>query len=175
MDKKLALSQDILELLKDSIREVYQNENDYFKIVNGQHRHERQIVFRIAHVLANKIEGEKILIGEKGKIFVDFEPNRCNGRIKEKLAKGKRIIPDLIIHVRDETGYLVAEFKYGYADATNDYEKLHALTRCGDNDEMANENCPNYKLGVFIRLKNSWAEYTLFKDGEIVSPENKRI
>lgn len=174
MYEKLSLLQNILELLQDSIREVYKNEHDYFKIANGQHRHERQIVFRIAHILANKIEEAKKLIGEEGKIFVDFEPNRFGNKVK-RTPDGKTIIPDVIIHERKGNGYFVVEFKHEGLDEKHDFKKLKQLTTPKEEREEDWKKYPFYKLGIFVRLKDSDTEYTLFKNGEVILPQERKI
>ena len=156
-----------LEQLKKSIQELYKTEKNYFTPVEGR---ERSIVFRIAHILANKIELDKNL--NTNDVFVDIEANRCNGDIK-RINLLHVIRPDLSVHKREGTGYLVVEFKCGNESEKDDYVKLRALTK--EKDEFYSDYSPTYKLGAFIRLKNSGVEYTLFKDGEIVRPEKQKF
>lgn len=149
---------DILEYLKASIVDVYKSEGDYFNSVKGR---ERSIVFRIAHILANKIEG-------KDNIFVDIEANRCNGYVKRN-AEEHTIYPDLIVHKRDGKGYLVAEFKCGNYSSRKDFAKLELLTMDKKEHQYLKRDVPTYQLGVFVRLKNDEVEYTFFRNGK----ENK--
>ena len=140
-----------LEALLDAIKFVYSHSGEYFRSTSGR---ERSMVFRIAHHLANKIEGEGV--------FVDLEPTKCNGINKtcqyEDENKEHRIIPDLIIHRRIRPGYLVAEFKCSPDNWEHDYDKLEKLTTTlaqRRNDTNATyTGTPYYELGVFVYLKN---------------------
>lgn len=135
--------------LFDSIKEFYDKEKNYFYPVEGR---ERNIVFRIAHKLASKIED--------GDIFVDCEANRCNGHSKimpsnnilQKLIKTEFITPDLIIHKRNGKSYIAVEFKTSKRDMKHDYEKLAFLT--ADKGTYLNQGFPTYDLGVSILLGN---------------------
>ena len=92
----LSYANELFNAIDDFYKTV--DEHEYFTEVEGR---ERGIVFRIAHILANKIE-------EKG-VYVDCEANRCNGHSKimpsnnilQKLIKTEFITPDLIIHKRN--------------------------------------------------------------------------
>lgn len=150
----------ILEYLKTSIRDVYKTEGSYFDSVRGR---ERSVVFRIAHNLANRIEG-------KENIYVDIEANRCNGDVKRN-TEGNTIFPDLIVHKREGTGYLVAEFKCGNRNASKDFAKLELFTMDKRMYRNLNKFCPTYKLGIFVRLKDNEVEYTLFENGEKIKTE----
>ena len=149
----------ILECLKTSIRDVYKKEKDYFTPIRGR---ERDIVFRIAHILANKIEKNR---ENTEHIFVDIEANRCNECIKTNI-QGEKIVPDLIIHVRNGTSYVVAEFKCSARDETEDKKKLKDMTTVEKSREQEDSKCPHYDLGVFIHLMDEEVEYTLFENGK---------
>lgn len=144
-----------LEALIAAIKFVYEYSDGYFKTTEGR---ERSMVFRIAHHLANQIEGEGI--------FVDIEPTRCEDDVKRMSAiktneTGNKIVPDLIIHKRKSTGYLVVEFKcyYDIYGRQNDFNKLVYLTKKG--------NRPHYKFGIFVYLTNKFEniEIHIFTDG----------
>ena len=144
-----------LEALIEAIKFVYERSDGYFKTTEGR---ERSMVFRIAHHLANQIEGEGL--------FVDIEPTRCEDDVKRMLAIktneiGAKIVPDLIIHKRKSISYLVAEFKcyYDSDDWQKDFDKLVDLTKKG--------NIPHYEFGTFVYLTNKFEniEIHIFKDG----------
>ena len=142
-----------LVALVDAIKFVYNNSDGYFKSTSGR---ERSMVFRIAHRLANQIEGEGV--------FVDIEPTKCNDACKvchcEEDDEEHRIVPDLIIHHRNRQGYLVAEFKCSPDNWDHDYEKLINLTKTNHR--------PHYELGIFVYLSNhiNKVQITVFARGE---------
>ena len=151
----------ILEYFKTSIMDVYKKEKDYFTPISGR---ERDIVFRIAHSLANKIEGNE-------NIYVDIEANRCNGDVKRNTER-KTISPDLIIHKREGTGYLVAEFKCGNNNnPKKDFAKLELLTMDKKEHPNLKGDAPTYLQGVFVHLKENEAQYTLFENGKEIKTE----
>ena len=69
--------------LFNAIDDFYKTEDEYkyFAEVEGR---ERGIVFRIAHILANRLE-------RKYNVYVDCEANRCNGEVYFRYWK--RIFP----------------------------------------------------------------------------------
>lgn len=152
-----------LEALVDAIKFVYNNSDGYFKSTSGR---ERSMVFRIAHRLANQIEGEGV--------FVDLEPTKCNHACQicqpKEDDEGHHIIPDLIIHRRIRPGYLVAEFKCSPNKWEHDCDKLKDLTtpHIKRNDIDHPRNTPHYELGVFVYLSNRPKEVqiTVFARGE---------
>ena len=158
---------EVLSILKTTIEEFYKNEKDYFSFVRGR---ERSIVFRIAHKLADKIENEIKLAENNELIFVDIETNRCNGKIKRN-SIGDIIRPDLCVHKRNGTGYLVAEFKCCNTSSVNDFTKLELLTLPKEKYTNLNRCCPSYQLGVFVRLKDNEVQLITFKDGKEVGRE----
>ena len=145
-------SLDYANELFDAIDEFYKTEDDYFAKVDGR---EQSVVFRIAHILANKI------CLERNEVFVDCEANRCNGDSKrvpansfwKELLKAEFITPDLIIHKRNGKSYIAVEFKTSKRDMKHDYEKLAFLT--ADKGEYLNGSFPTYDLGLSILLGNN--------------------
>ena len=131
--------------LFNAIDEFYKTEDEYkyFADVKGR---ERGIVFRIAHILANRLES-------KHNVYVDCEANRCNGEVKS-IDICKPIL-DLIIHKRNSTSYVVVEFKVSenIEALEHDYEKLEYLTNDNRN-ENSKINSPTYDLGLSILLRN---------------------
>ena len=129
--------------LFNAIDDFYKTEDEYkyFAEVEGR---ERGIVFRIAHILANRLE-------RKYNVYVDCEANRCNGEVKS-IDICKPIL-DLIIHKRNSTSYVVVEFKVSenIEALEHDYEKLEYLTNDNRN-ENSKINSPTYDLGVSILL-----------------------
>ncbi len=128
-----------LKALVESIKFIYNHSGDYFVSTEGR---ERSMVFRIAHRLANKIEGKY------EDTFVDLEPTRCEGDVKRN-ENGKPIRPDLVIHKRVDTGYLAVEFKCYKRETewSKDFKKLEYLTSKYSN--------PHYELGAFVYLTNN--------------------
>ena len=149
-----------LKALVESIKFIYNHSGDYFVSTEGR---ERSMVFRIAHRLANKIEGKY------EDTFVDLEPTKCNGRCKtcrhEHDGKEHRIYPDLIIHQRNITGYMVVEFKCSEQKWEHDENKLKCLTTPKENN---NRSTPFYKLGAFVYLANELQdiEIHIYKNGK---------
>ena len=116
---------EIFEQLRKAIKYVYRNEHEYFRTTDGR---ERSMVFRIAHRLANQLERER---GEnKEKIFVDIEATRCE-QCSKRDSDGNIIIPDLIVHLRDGTSYLVVEFKCGNREEDGDIRQKIDLNNAG--------------------------------------------
>ena len=144
-------SLDYANELFDAIDEFYKTEDDYFAKVDGR---EQSVVFRIAHILANRLE-------RKYNVYVDCEANRCNGDSKRvpansfwrELLKAEFITPDLIIHKRNGKSYIAVEFKTSKRDMKHDYEKLAFLT--ADKGEYLNGSFPTYDLGLSILLGNN--------------------
>ena len=128
--------------LFNAIDEFYKTEDEYEYFVKVDGR-ERGIVFRIAHILANRLE-------KKYNVYVDCEANRCNGDVK--CIDICKPILDLIIHKRNSTSYVAVEFKTSKRDIEHDYDKLKELTSYKDED--SNENSPTYDLGISILLGN---------------------
>ncbi len=149
-----------LDDLIDAIKFVYERSDGYFKTTEGR---ERSMVFRIAHRLANQIEGEGL--------FVDIEPTRCNGIKKtcqhEDDNKEHHIYPDLIIHKRNAEGCLVAEFKCSTDRWEHDEHKLECLTTPRLQRENRSISTPFYRYGAFVYLTNKFEniEIHIFKDG----------
>ena len=141
---------DYANILFDAIKEFYEKEKDYFYPAEGR---ERGIVFRIAHILSNRLEN-------KYSVYVDCEANRCNGDSKRvpansfwrELLKAEFITPDLIIHKRNGESYVAVEFKTSPRNMKHDYEKLAFLT--ADKGKYLNGSFPTYDLGLSILLGN---------------------
>lgn len=144
--------------LLEAVRFVYCNSGNYFSKSSGR---ERSMVFRIAHRLANVIEGEGI--------FVDIEATRCN--YDTKRIGYKRIIPDLIVHKRFGQNILVAEFKCDKNNWDNDFEKLSNLTQYPRQNENKSRNMPYYKLGIFVYLGDYLKDVhvIIYKNGKNVT------
>lgn len=153
-----------LEELMNSVRYVYEKSGDYFTSTKGR---ERSMVFRIAHRLAPRIEGEGV--------FVDIEATRCNDDVK-RCQNSDSIRPDMIIHERNSTGYIVAEFKCYHDGAAwiHDFSKLEYLTTPKDQRENSNSSTPYYKLGLFIYLTDAEQDIQvrLYENGENVTDRN---
>ena len=152
-----------LKALVEAIKFIYNHSGDYFVSTEGR---ERSMVFRIAHRLANKIEGKY------EDTFVDLEPTKCNGICKtcrhEHDGKEHRIYPDLIIHQRNITGYMVVEFKCSEQEWEHDENKLKCLTTPKENN---NRSTPFYKLGAFVYLANDLknVQIRIYENGQIVT------
>lgn len=127
------ITEKLITLLDSAIDEFYLKDWQLIKIMV----HERTCVARIAHYLQNLMDKDSIY----NELSVDFEYNRQaddgaqqTKNNKKSTKKEKCVVPDLIIHKRDEhtLNLLVAEFKIGNTDyelrsKNNDIKKIKAL------------------------------------------------
>ena len=152
-----------LEVLIECIKEIYNNESEYFSNFRGG---EQAVQFRIAHKMANLIENSK------NDIFVDCEVRRCNGVIK---VENRR--PDIVVHKRNGVGFLVIELKCGVSERNweNDFYKLKLFTM--RNKHPMFSDIPTYKIGVFVCLGGNLNDVIIkvFENGMDVSCEKYYI
>jgi len=147
-----------LDTLVDSIRAIYREEKDYFSPMQGC---EQAVQFRIAHRMADQIEHQT------KDIKVDCEARKCNGYIK---VDKKR--PDIIIHKRKSTDYLVVEIKCNKRNWNNDFDKLVRFTH-KNKPNLSGDNVPTYELGAFVYLADNEQDKAIriYENGKDVTNE----
>lgn len=160
----------LLEIIKESLTELYEKDKDLFEKNSGKGICERALVFRFAYYLQNNIIS-------KNRSFVvdcDYNSNCLNSGkpIPDGDKSIKRFI-DIIVHIRgnNENNWCAIECKKWNSRKTEkDENNLKELTKQNENYK--------YKYGLFIVFKkdskadlciyeNSEAELYIFKNRDI--------
>lgn len=149
--------QRLIALLQTAIQEAYSENRPLFSCSEGTRRGlEQAFVFRTGVYLFN-------LLRETGfsDLDLDSEYNKNHGHIKSTERFPKGIRPDLILHRRDsnEENKIAVEFKgWWNSKIAEDLEKLEDLTNQRGNYR--------YLIGVFVRLRETGAEFRYFINGQ---------
>lgn len=146
----------LANILEEAVNLVYQEERFLLRFAQGDREGlEQAFVFRTGIHLNN-------LLNDTGYAALDldseYNKNHGNAKTSRRFPNGLR--PDLIIHRRDsnEENTLVAEFKgWWYTNINSDIRKLEDLTDPNDNY--------HYRIGIFIRINRTEANYRYFIDG----------
>ena len=137
---------------------------------------EQACVARIFYYMQKIAEDESLL----SEYNIDCEYNKNGEHVKRtpRCPNGAR--PDLIVHKREENSMnlLVVEFKScrgrkKWLDLTTLKVSKTRGVNCQDMDvvkleDFTSRDCYGYKLGVFVKLKKSGAEYSFFRGGHSV-------
>jgi hypothetical protein len=146
----------LIDVLRDAINAVYQEERFLLRFVQGDREGlEQAFVFRTGIPLSNLLNGTPYAA-----LDLDSEYDKNHEKTKTSRRSPNGLRPDLIIHRRDsnEENKLVAEFKdWWNNDIDSDIRKLEDLTDPDDNY--------HYLLGVFVHIGRTEATFRYFING----------